>query len=48
MIRMHVSEAAAALGVDFHGPDVVFSGCGTDSRTLETGALFVALRGEMG
>jgi len=42
---MHISEAAWLLGADYRGPDGVFQGCGIDSRTLPTGALFVALPG---
>ena len=45
MIRMHLGEAAAALGVRAAVEDVVFHGVGTDSRTVSPGALFVAVRG---
>ena len=45
MIRMRLSEAAAALGVEYIGRDVEFAGCDTDSRTLRRDALFIALRG---
>jgi len=43
---MLLSEAAAALGATVVGPDVRFTSVSTDSRTLEAGALFVALHGE--
>ena len=45
MIRMHLGEAAAALGLRAAGGDVVFHGVSTDSRTTSRGALFVAVRG---
>ena len=45
MIRMHLGEAAAALGARAAGGDVVFHGVSTDSRTTARGALFVAVRG---
>jgi UDP-N-acetylmuramoyl-tripeptide--D-alanyl-D-alanine ligase len=43
---MLLSEAAAALGATVVGPDVRFRSVSTDSRTIEAGALFVALHGE--
>jgi len=43
---MNVSQAAQALGAQFHGRDVEFTAVGTDSRTLKRGELFVALKGE--
>src|SRR5262245_22470242 len=43
---MLVSEAAAALGASVIGRDLRFTSVSTDSRTIEAGALFVALRGE--
>jgi UDP-N-acetylmuramoyl-tripeptide--D-alanyl-D-alanine ligase len=43
---MLLSEAAAALGANVIGRDVRFTSVSTDSRTIEAGALFVALRGE--
>ena len=46
MISMRLSEAAAVLQGSYHGSDVVFHGCSLDSRQLDKGALFVALRGE--
>ena len=45
MIRMRLSEAAAALGVRVSGGDQEFAGCSTDTRSIRRGALFVALRG---
>ena len=46
MISMLLSEAAKTLGSSLTGEDVVFSGCSTDSRTIEEGNLFIALKGE--
>jgi UDP-N-acetylmuramoyl-tripeptide--D-alanyl-D-alanine ligase len=46
MIAMRLSEAAGVLGGFLRGDDVGFRGCSTDTRSLERGALFVALRGE--
>jgi UDP-N-acetylmuramoyl-tripeptide--D-alanyl-D-alanine ligase len=43
---MLLSAAAAALGANVIGRDVRFTSVSTDSRTIEAGALFVALRGE--
>jgi UDP-N-acetylmuramoyl-tripeptide--D-alanyl-D-alanine ligase len=45
VIRMRLSQAAALLEGTRAGADVEFTGCSTDSRTLEAGSLFVALRG---
>ena len=45
MIAMRVSEAAAALKVSPPRFDASFVGCSTDTRSLESGQLFVALRG---
>ncbi len=42
---MQVAEAAAALDARYSGPDVVFAGCSTDSRSVPRDALFVALKG---
>ncbi|MFO1361113.1 MAG: UDP-N-acetylmuramoyl-tripeptide--D-alanyl-D-alanine ligase [Burkholderiales bacterium] len=41
-----LAAAARALGATVAGPDTRFESVSTDSRTLERGALFVALRGE--
>jgi len=46
MIAMRLSEAAGMLGGSLRGSDAGFRGCSTDTRSLERGALFVALRGE--
>lgn len=43
---MRLSEAATALGTRVQGADVTFTGVSTDTRTLRTGDLFIALRGE--
>ena len=42
---MRVSEAAFALGVEHRGDNPVFTSVGTDSRNVEPGELFIALRG---
>ena len=39
-------EAAVAIGATLRGTDAVFSGVSTDTRTIGTGELFVAVRGE--
>lgn len=46
MIHMRLSDAADCLHADVQGEDVEFRGCSTDTRTLERGSLFIALRGE--
>lgn len=43
---MSLGEAAAAIGGRIEGSGARFESVSTDSRTLERGALFVALRGE--
>jgi len=43
---MRLSEAAGVLGGRCAGADVVFTGVGTDTRTISAGELFVALRGD--
>jgi UDP-N-acetylmuramoyl-tripeptide--D-alanyl-D-alanine ligase len=43
---MHLSEAAAMLGVPFGGQDAEVLRVSTDSRTIRPGDLFIALRGE--
>jgi UDP-N-acetylmuramoyl-tripeptide--D-alanyl-D-alanine ligase len=45
-MRARLSEAAAATAGRLAGGDAEFAGVSTDSRTLERGQLFVALRGE--
>ena len=46
MINMRLSAACAALEGELRGTDRPFSGCSYDSRTLQPGELFIALRGE--
>jgi UDP-N-acetylmuramoyl-tripeptide--D-alanyl-D-alanine ligase len=43
---MRLSEAAQALSARSAGGDPLFTGVSTDTRTLQDGDLFVALRGE--
>lgn len=43
---MKLSEAAAALGAGMSGGDVLFQAVNTDTRTIQPGDLFIALRGE--
>ncbi len=43
---MTLAEASEALGATAVGPSVRFTSVSTDSRAIEPGALFVALRGE--
>jgi UDP-N-acetylmuramoyl-tripeptide--D-alanyl-D-alanine ligase len=43
---MQLAEAAAALAARKSGPDALFTGVSTDSRSMRAGDLFVALRGE--
>ncbi len=43
---MSLREAATAIGARVIGEDVRFDSVSTDSRTLQRGALFVALSGE--
>ena len=45
MIRGRLSDLAGPLSGRITGPDVAFTGCGTDSRTLGAGELFLALSG---
>ena len=46
MINMYLSEAARVLQSTYRGEDVRFDGCSTDSRSIRSGELFIALRGE--
>lgn len=46
MIEFDLTEARDALKAGLHGPNTVFKGCVTDSRQVQTGQLYVALRGE--
>jgi UDP-N-acetylmuramoyl-tripeptide--D-alanyl-D-alanine ligase len=43
---MRLAEAAALIGGQATGADVLFTGVSTDSRSLRPGELFVALRGD--
>ena len=43
---MTLEEAAGATGGRVHGENVRFSSVGTDSRAIDVGQLFVALKGE--
>lgn len=45
MIKMRLSEAAKVLHARRVGGDAEFLGCGTDSRSIGEGEMFVALRG---
>ena len=45
MIALSLSAAAAAMNGTLEGADAGFEGVSTDTRTLEPGALFVALKG---
>jgi UDP-N-acetylmuramoyl-tripeptide--D-alanyl-D-alanine ligase len=42
---MRLLEAAAVIGGRLEGTDRAFHGCGTDSRAIGAGELFIALRG---
>lgn len=44
-MRRFLGEAATAVGGELIGPDRPYATVSTDTRTLEAGALFVALRG---
>lgn len=43
---MHLSELVQAMQAVLHGPDASFNRVSTDTRSLGSGDLFVALRGE--
>jgi len=43
---MQISKAAETLQAKYHGEDVCFTGCSTDTRTLKDKELFIALHGE--
>jgi UDP-N-acetylmuramoyl-tripeptide--D-alanyl-D-alanine ligase len=45
MGALRLSEVRSFTGGEIHGADVAFDKVSTDTRTLEAGALFVALRG---
>jgi UDP-N-acetylmuramoyl-tripeptide--D-alanyl-D-alanine ligase len=46
MDMMHLSEAARMLGAALGGPDAKVLRVSTDSRSIQPGDLFIALRGE--
>lgn len=46
MIRMNLNQAATHVNGQLHGEDVLFTGCSTDSRSISSGELFIALTGE--
>ena len=46
MPSLHLRAVAAALGASYAGPPLDIRGVAIDSRTLQPGDLFVALRGE--
>ena len=46
MQQMTLTEIAAALGAEYHGPDAAITHISTDSRDLPAGSLFIALEGE--
>ena len=43
---MNLSKVAEILNAEYVGEDVLVNGVSTDTRTLEGGELFIALRGE--
>ena len=45
MIRMQLSEAAAAIGAQLIGNDGWFEGVSTDTRSISRGEIFCALEG---
>ena len=46
MIRLSLSETASAISGQLNGSDSVFKGVSVDSRTLKSGQLFIAIKGE--
>jgi len=46
VIHMRLTEVAAEIRAEMIGDDVAFHGCTTDSRSVEPGQLFIALRGK--
>ena len=46
MLSRDLATLAGATGGELHGANVAFDAVTSDSRSLEAGALFVALRGE--
>lgn len=45
-MKLHAAEIAVLVGGRLVGDDTAVQGVGTDTRSLDTGALFVALRGD--
>lgn len=45
MIQMSLTRAARGMGTGYDGRDVTFRGCSTDSRTINAGELFIAIKG---
>ena len=45
-VMMNIQQAASVLGAQWTGSNPFFTSVSTDSRTLRTGSLFVALSGE--
>ncbi len=45
MIRGTLHEVARTVGGELHGDDAAFSGVSTDTRAIDPGQLFIALRG---
>jgi len=43
---MRLSSAAVSLNATYLGEDVEFRGCSTDSRSINSGELFIAIKGE--
>jgi UDP-N-acetylmuramoyl-tripeptide--D-alanyl-D-alanine ligase len=46
MISMSLSKAATAINATLVGEDLIFTGCSTDTRKIDEGNLFIALKGE--
>ncbi|MDX1518774.1 MAG: Mur ligase family protein, partial [Gammaproteobacteria bacterium] len=46
MISMNLQQAAASVNGRLQGEDSIFTGCSTDTRSLQSGELFIALKGE--
>jgi UDP-N-acetylmuramoyl-tripeptide--D-alanyl-D-alanine ligase len=46
MIHMSLADAARSIHGKIAGEDTLFYGCGTDSRSVTSGEMFIALQGE--
>jgi UDP-N-acetylmuramoyl-tripeptide--D-alanyl-D-alanine ligase len=46
MIHMTLAEAATSIGARYPGQDKEFTGCSTDSRTINRDELFIAIKGD--